>query len=161
MSETIPLRQTTPRLEPGAVAPNFTLAAAGGGQVTRSAYRARRHLAIVFLPVVDLPAREFLEALAAAYAAIAAAGAEVLAVVGDPGASPEGLLAALPVPFPLLLDPAGKAFGRFMPDGATHGVFILDRYGALRQQWTLTAPPLPPPAELVAWLEAVDNQCVS
>lgn len=151
---------TTPRLEIGRPAPNFTLPAAGGGTVTRSAYRARRHLALIFLPFVDLPAREYLEALRDRYAEIREADGEVLAVVTDPGASADGLRAALDVPFPLLLDPDGAAAARFLPDGAVMGLFILDRYASLRAQWALTAPPLPPTQEIVDWLYAVDRQCV-
>lgn len=160
MSETTPLSQTTPRLEPGEVAPGFTLPAVGGGEVARGAYRARKHLAVLFLPHVDLPAREYLEELAGAYGAVREAGSEVLAIVTDTGTSAEGLRAALDVPFPLLLDPGGTVAARYLPDGASLGVFILDRYGALRHQWTLTAPPLPPAAELISWLEAIDRMCV-
>lgn len=154
------LSGTTPRLEIGTPAPNFTLPSAAGDGVTRSAYRARRHLALIFLPHVDLPAREYLEAAAASYAEIRQADGEILAVVTDPGASADGLRAALDVPFPLLLDPGGAAARRFLPDGAVLGLFILDRYATLRAQWTLTAPPLPPVQEIVDWLNAVDRQCV-
>lgn len=160
LSETSELKQTTPRLELGRVAPNFTLPAAGGGEVTRSSYRARKHLALVILPFVDLPAREYLEELAGRYGVLSAADAELLVVVTDPGASGDGLRAALDVPFPLLLDPGGKAAARYLPDGAILGLFILDRYAALRAQWTLTEPPLPPVSELISWIEAIDNQCV-
>lgn len=154
------LSMTTPRLELGKPAPNFTLASVAGDTVRRSAYRARRHLAVLFLPFVDLPAREYLEALRDCYTDIRQADGEILAVVTDPGASAEGLRAAVEVPFPLLLDPGGEAARRFLPDGAVAGLFILDRYGAVRAQWTLTAPPLPPVREIVDWLEAVDRICV-
>jgi peroxiredoxin len=160
MSETPALSQTTPRLELNAVAPTFTLPAVGGGEVSRGSYRARKHLAVLFLPHVDLPAREYLEELAAAYQSIVDAGAEALAVVTDKGASADGLRAAVDVPFPLLLDPGGRVAARYLPDGSTLGVFILDRYGALRHQWTLTAPPLPAASELISWLEAIDRMCV-
>ena len=151
---------TTPRLEVGKPAPNFTLASAAGGEVTRSAYRARKHLALLFLPVVDLPAREYVEALRDCYGEIRAADGEVLVVVSDSGASADGLQAALDVPFPLLLDPDGAATRKFLPDGAAMGVFILDRYATLHAQWTLTARPLPHIQELVDWINVVDRQCV-
>ncbi|GAB4426454.1 MAG: hypothetical protein OHK0015_07390 [Chloroflexi bacterium OHK40] len=151
---------TLPRLEPGAVAPNFTLPSVSGGEVRRSSYRARRHLALLFLPCVDLPARSYLEHLKEQYQAIRAADGEVLAVCTDPGAHADGLRAALDLPFPLLLDPRGEAARRFLPDGAVIGVFILDRYAVLRAQWTLTAPPLPPVDAIINWLTAIDHQCV-
>lgn len=154
------LSRTTPRLELGKPAPNFSLISVLGGTVKRSAYRARKHLVVLFLPFVDLPAREYLEALRACYAAIREADGEILAVVTDTGASAEGLQAAVELPFPLLLDPGGEAARRYLPDGAVMGLFILDRYGALRAQWTLTAPPLPPVQEIVDWLYAIDRICV-
>lgn len=160
MSETTDLSQTTPRLEVGEMAPNFTLPTVSGGELTRSAYRARRHLALIFLPFVDLPTREYLETIAGRYSAFRGAGSEAIAVVTDAGANADGLRAALDVPFPLLLDPNGVVAARFLPDGAPLGVFVLDRYGELRHQWALTAPPLPPVDDLIAWLEAIDNQCV-
>ncbi len=151
---------TTPRLEVGAQAPNFTLPSVAGGGVTRSSYRARKHLALIVLPFVDLPGREYLEELRERYAEIRASDGEVLVLVTDPGASAEGLRAAIEVPFPLLLDSGGSVAGRLLPDGAAHGVVILDRYATVRAQWALTAPPLPPVDEIVEWLTAIDRQCV-
>lgn len=151
---------TTPRLEVGKPAPNFTLPSTAGDSITRSAYRARKHLILLFVPVVDLPTREYLEALRDCYDEIRAADGEVLVVVADPGASADGLRAALDVPFPLLLDAEGAAARKFLPDGATMGVFILDRYGSLHAQWALTGRPLPHIQELVEWVNVVDRQCV-
>lgn len=160
MSEPAKSNSTTPRLELGRPVPNFTLPSVAGAGITRSSYRARKHLALFFLHFVDLPAREYLEALRDRYAEVRAADAELLVVVTDPGASADGLRAALDLPFPLLLDPDGTAARRFLPDGAVSGVFILDRYAKLRAQWTLTGPPLPNPQEIVEWLEATDRVCV-
>lgn len=151
---------TLPRLEVGKQAPNFTLPSVGGGEITRSSYRARKHLVLLFLPGVDLPAREYLEAVRDEYGEFRQADSEALVIVSDSGASAEGLRAAVDVPFPILLDTDGKATARFLPDGAVMGVIILDRYATVRTQWALTAPPFPPVKELVDWLYAVDRQCV-
>lgn len=154
------LNSTTPRLELNRPAPNFTLGRIGGGSVTRSAYRQRKHLGLLFLPGVDLPARDYLESLRDRYGEIREADGELLAIVTDPGASADGLAAALDLPFPLLLDSEQVAARRFLPDGAPLGLFIIDRYAMLRAQWALTALPLPPAQELVDWLLAIDRQCV-
>jgi peroxiredoxin len=151
---------TTPRLEVGATAPNFTLPSVAGDTITRSSYRARRHLALIVLPFVDLAGREYLEELRERYEEIRASDGEVLALITDPGASAEGLRAAVETPFPLLLDAGGATASRLLPDGASHGVVILDRYATVRAQWTLTAPPLPRVEEIVEWLLAIDRQCV-
>mgnify|MGYP001354133869 FL=1 len=156
MPTTPAMSETEPRLKLGAVAPNFTLPALGGGQVKRSAYRARKHLALVFLAADDAAARDYLASLAGRYADIRAADSELLAILAGPASSAEGL----ELPLPLLLDPERRGAARFLPDDAPLGAFILDRYGAVQKQWALTAPPLPPAGELVEWLEVVDRMCV-
>jgi peroxiredoxin len=153
------LNTTTPRLRVGDVAPNFTLASLEGEPVTRSNYRARRHLAMLMLPGVDAPARAYITELRDAYRRIRAADGEVMVLVADTAANADGLRAALEMPFPILLDPKGAASRKFLPDGARYGLFILDRYGALHAQWAITTPPLPPVADIVGWLEVVDTQC--
>lgn len=154
------MQTTTPRLERGKMVPLFTLPSTNGDMISRSSYRGRKHLAIIMLPYVDLAARTYLEQLREHYEAVRAADSEILVVVSDAGSSAEGLHAALDLPFPLLLDAERSAATRFLPDGAPFGVFILDRYGALHAQWTLTDPPLPSPDEVVEWLTVVDSQCV-
>jgi peroxiredoxin len=149
----------TPQLVVGAVAPNFTLASLEGEPVTRSAYRARKHLALLMIPGVDLSARAYIEGLRDIYGAIRAADGEVLVLIADSAAHADGLRAALDVPFPLLLDPDGAASRKYLPDAARYGLFILDRYGKLHAQWALAALPLPPVADVVEWLEVVDHQC--
>jgi peroxiredoxin len=149
----------TPRLGVGEVAPNFTLASLEGEPVTRSAYRARKHLALLMLPVIDLPARTYIEELRDVYGKIRAADGELLVLIADTAAHADGLRAALDVPFPLLLDPEGIASKKYLPEGARCGLFILDRYGALHAQWAIAAPPFPAAADVVEWIEVVDNQC--
>ncbi len=160
MSNGTTSNSTTPRLEIGAMAPNFTLPTVTGGSVKRSSYRGRKHLALIVLPFVDLTSREYLEELRERYGEIRAEDGEVLVLVTDQGASAEGLRAAIEVPFPLLLDPGGVAASRLLPDGASHGLIILDRYGAVWAQWALTGPPLPPVDEILAWMTVIDCQCV-
>jgi peroxiredoxin len=153
------LRSITPRLIVGEVAPNFTLPSLVGEPVTRSAYRPRRHLALLMLPSVDMPARLYIEELREIYGQIREADGEVLVLIADTAASADGLRAAIETPFPLLLDPEGAASKRYLPDGARYGLFILDRYGALHAQWALIGLPLPPVAEVVEWLGVIDTQC--
>jgi peroxiredoxin len=153
------LRSTTPRLTVGEVAPNFTLASLEGEPVTRSAYRARRHLALLMLPGIDMPARTYIEGLRNAYGQIRAADSEVLVLIADAAANADGLRAAIEAPFPLLLDPEGTVSKKYLPDDARYGLFILDRYGALHAQWALTGQPFPPVEEIVEWLGVIDTQC--
>lgn len=154
------MNTTTPRLEIGRPAPVFTLPDLHGQPVSRTAHRGRRHLAILFLPGVDLTAREQLHELRDRYGQLRDAGGDLLAVVSDPAASGEGLAAALEdLPFPVLLDPRGDAARRYLPDGASYGLFILDRYGKLHAQWALTAAPFPPIDEIIEWFTVLEYQC--
>lgn len=154
------MNTTTPRLEIGRPAPVFTLPDLHGDLVSRTAHRGRRHLAILFLPGVDLTAREYLHGLRDRYGELREADGDVLAVVSDAAASGEGLAAALEgLPFPVLLDTQGEATRRYLPDGARHGLFILDRYGKLHAQWALTTPPLPTIDEISEWFGVLENQC--
>jgi peroxiredoxin len=148
-----------PRLDVGKVVPNFTLANLEGEPVTRSAYRARKHLALLLLPVIDLPARTYIEELRGVYGKIRAADGELLVLIADTAAHADGLRAALDVPFPLLLDPEGIASKKYLPDGVRYGLFILDRYAALHAQWAIVAPPFPPASDVAEWIEVLDNQC--
>lgn len=160
MTQQQALNLTPARLETNRPAPNFTLPALGGGTITRSVYRGRRHLALAFLPAADPRTRDELVALRAQYGAVTAAGSELVVVLGPPTAGADALRAALDLPFPVLLDEDRVAAGRFLPDAAVAGLFILDRYAMLRAQWALADLPLPPGSEILSWLEAIDNQCV-
>jgi hypothetical protein len=69
-----------------------------------------------------------------------------------------GALGALP--FTMLIDDANSVRRRFLPDGAQAGVFVLDRYGDLYQQWLVAdCAMLPSAADLNGWLQAIAMQC--
>jgi peroxiredoxin len=145
-------------LRRGAVVPSFTLPDSAGRMVRRTQYRGRRHLILAFLPTGEAATQAYLQALAGAYPAIQETGGEALAILRlDSQAAHE----RLELPFPLLGDAQGAVTARFLPPEAGRtGVFVTDRYGELYYSATTAqAPELPPPGELVAWLEAIDRQC--
>lgn len=146
-----------PLLRVGAQAPNFTLEASDGTPIRRSAYRARRNLAIILLPDLGPAALAYLAQLRDAYAAIRAEDSEALALMA--AVDRAALRAAIDLPFPLLHDPAGAVTRRYLPEQAAYGLFILDRYATIYAQWALATPDLPPVSAVVAWLNAVDCQC--
>jgi peroxiredoxin len=148
-----------PQLTIGAMAPNFSLTSLSGATIARSAYRGRKHLGLLFVPIVDLPIREYIGDMIAAYRSVRESDGELLVVVADNAAQADGLRAAMDLPFPLLIDPDGAASRRYLPEGARYGLFILDRYAKLHAQWALTELPLPPVAEIVEWLGVIDTQC--
>lgn len=145
-------------LQPGQIVPSFTLPDAQGRPVRRNDYRGKRHVALVFLPSgADYGAWAYLRALTASYAAFAAAGSEVLAVLREDTTAAWGVSKP---PFPILIDANGKTAARFLPIPARAGIFVTDRYGELYfSALTAGADTLPPVADLLAWMEAIDNQC--
>jgi hypothetical protein len=79
-------------------------------------------------------------------------------IVVVPDADTAGALGS--TPFTVLIDDAGRVRDRFLPSDATAGVFALDRYGALYQQWLLDSTTAPPSAaDVSGWLEAISMQC--
>lgn len=153
------LNAITPRLSVGKVAPNFTLADLSGEPITRNAYRVLRHLVLLLLPHIDTATRAYIEELRDSYATIHAAEGEVLVLIADVDTNTDRLREDLDTPFHILIDQQGTTSRKFLPDKARYGLFILDRYGAIHAQWTLTALPFPPVEEIVEWIEVIDNQC--
>ncbi|MBC8448965.1 MAG: thioredoxin-dependent thiol peroxidase [Chloroflexi bacterium] len=92
-------------LQEGALAPNFTLPAGGGGEVTLSDYRGKK-VVLYFYPKDDTPgctteACNFRDD----YTQIIAAGAAVLGVSPDSVTSHDGFKLKFSLPFALLSDP--------------------------------------------------------
>ncbi len=144
-----------PKLSLHKVVPLFTLADKHGAQHNLAKQRGRDHLLVVVMgegtvpqPLVDLYAPA-----AAGWRQLPARG---IVVVSDADAA--GALGS--TPFTVLIDEAGRVRERFLPTGATAGVFVLDRYGSLYHQWLLDANTTPPSADDVSgWLEAISMQC--
>ncbi|NJN17242.1 MAG: redoxin domain-containing protein [Oscillochloris sp.] len=153
------LHTTQPQLRIGKVVPTFGLPDLRGNEVKRSVERGRRHLALLFLEQIDISAEAYLREVTQEYAAIREADGTLMAVLSDPAAAADELRAKFDFPFPLLLDRESTARSKFLPADASCGLFILDRYGALHAQWTLSAPPFPPVSEIVEWLHVLDRQC--
>jgi peroxiredoxin len=153
------LHTLEPVLPIGKVAPLFTLPDLDDQPVRRSAERGRRHQVLVLLDRLDTVTAAYLHGLSAQYQAIRAADSAILAVLRDPSVDADALKAQFDLPFPLLRDRDDTVWRRYLPAGATLGVFILDRYGALHAQWALAAPPLPSIDDLVEWLHVIDRQC--
>lgn len=148
-------------LRRGRVVPTFTLPDTEGQPLRRTAYRAKQHLALVFLPAAeDEGARSYLRALADDHAPIRAAGGEVLAIIRGEVAAARAAKLELELPFPVLADTDGVTTARFLPPTARAATFVTDRYGELYYAApALDTRSLPPITEILAWLTAIDNQC--
>lgn len=149
-------------LRPGQLVPNFTLLDSQGEPLRRTLYRGRKHLVLAFLPALaDEAGRAYLRALDDLYADIRVAAGEVLAVLPAQPAELAELRQDLGLAYPLLSDPDRATAARYLPRGTQAGVFVVDRYGELYYGAPVpTSAQLPTPGEILAWLNAVDHQCV-
>lgn len=129
-------------LEEGTIAPDFTLSADGGGEITLSDYRGKK-VVLYFYPKDDTPgctteACNFRDD----YSEIVAAGAVVLGVSPDSVASHDKFRLKYELPFALLSDPdhhvaeAYGAWGEKKMYGKTYlgiirSTFIIDEEGKI------------------------------
>lgn len=151
--------EQTPKLPLHKVVPLFTLADKHGQPINLAKQRGRSHmLLMIFAEGADpQPFLRDLAKFAEDWSQVPARG-----IVVVPNADAAGALGAQP--FTVLIDeqtPAGdKVRSRFLPEQVQAGVFALDRYGDLYQQWLVeNVADLPDPADLNGWLQAISMQC--
>jgi peroxiredoxin Q/BCP len=138
-------------LKEGTMAPDFTLAADGGGEVTLSDYRGKQ-VVLYFYPKDDTPgctteACNFRDD----YTEILAAGAVVLGVSPDSVKSHDKFKGKYDLPFPLLSDPEHEiaerygAWGEKKMYGRTYmgiirSTFVIDRDGKIAKVFPKVRP---------------------
>jgi hypothetical protein len=144
-----------PKLSLHKVVPLFTLPDKHGAEHNLAKQRGRDHLLLLIIGASTV-AKQVVDTFAPAAAAWRQVPARGIVVVPD--ADTAGALGS--TPFTVLIDDAGRVRDRFLPSDATAGVFALDRYGALYQQWLLDSTTAPPSAaDVSGWLEAISMQC--
>lgn len=142
------------------VAPDFNLTTPAGQAVTRSQFRQKQHLILVFLPAPGaMPT--LLTELAPQQAELAQAGA-VIYVVSPPGTEPADL------PLPHLIDPGSAVRARYAalaPEqvGALSDesafVMMLNRYGVLEYVGCDLAEDSATADDILARMWSVAYQC--
>ncbi len=147
-------------LEFGALAPQFTLESITGQATTRSQFRNKHGLALIFFQPTP-EAIKLLQALSRDEPEYKELNA---LVIGIGRATPQELgrlsmqrgLSVL-----LLADPDGVAWKTYTgADTPGYGVFILDMYGAVdSQQVADTVAGLPDAATILAWMHATQYRC--
>ena len=146
----------------GLLLPAFELPRSDGGTLRLRSYRGRRSLALLFTHAPPCPAcRAYLSSALDRYAAYADEGAEVIAVVPGDAAAVSELRHELALPFPVAVDTAGSAFGRYgLTPGRDAAVMVADRYGEPRL-WSVAGPDhtLPAHADLLAELRYLALTC--
>ncbi|HEX6287573.1 MAG TPA: hypothetical protein VFZ66_00205 [Herpetosiphonaceae bacterium] len=137
------------------VVPLFTLPDKYGQPHNLAKQRGREHLLLlIFRSGVD--AQQYLQHLARHAEDWRQLPARGIVVVGSEDAA--GTLGSLP--FTILIDSANKVYERFLPETAQAGIFALDRYADLYQQWLVAAmDELPTPVDVSGWMQAIAMQC--
>lgn len=151
--------EQTPKLPLHKVVPLFTLADKHGQSINLAKQRGRSHMLLMIFAEGADP-QTFLRDLANFAEDWPQLPARGIVVV--PNAYVAGALGAQP--FTVLIDEqtpeGGKVRSRFLPENVQAGVFALDRYGDLYQQWLVeNVADLPDPADLNGWLQAISMQC--
>lgn len=147
MSPTMPL-------QPGSVVPTFTLPTPDGTQISRSEYRGKAALLLLFLPVAEPAMTIYLEELDAAMRSWPREQTALVIAPPDSDDVPDS------VHYRVLLDSENTVHQQFLPQDTPGGWFITDRYGELFAQGAAqSTADLPQPEEFTDWLEHVGMRC--
>jgi hypothetical protein len=137
------------------VVPLFTLPDKYGQPHNLAKQRGREHLLLMIFQDGSNP-QQYLQRLAHRAEDWRQLPARGIVVVGNEDAA--GTLGTLP--FTILIDATHSVRSRFIPETATAGLFALDRYADLYQQWlAATIDELPSPADVDGWMQAISMQC--
>lgn len=151
-------------LEMEKVIPDFVLPSLDGKQVSPRDFKQRANLVIAYLDLDNCgECRHFLHGLADNYHLYRSDETEVLAVCPQPLANLAGQAGTMGLPFPVLSDDRGLVRKVYLGGEATQGtwgIFVTDRYGALRAKMTGTsADALPGQNAILGWLDLIEMEC--
>lgn len=139
-------------LEPGKLAPNFALTATGGTVMTRSQFRNKAGLVLIFTPTPGDPGMvALLHGIERDQDAYHKLGARVFVVTRTVSKSV----------LPTLFDADGKTWQQYSGGvEAGYGVFVLDKYGGVDSQIVTDDPAALPDAPTVReWVQAAMYRC--
>jgi peroxiredoxin Q/BCP len=151
----------TNRLQPGELAPDFTLPAETGAMVTLSDFRGRADVVLFFYAkdntaVCSAEACSFRDS----YQALSALGAVVIGISADSAGSHRRFAGRFQLPFTLLSDADGAVRARYrvsktfglIPGRAT---FVIDKQGIVRHVYSSQFQPGNHPAEAIGVLKTL------
>ncbi len=139
-------------LKAGDLAPNFSLADGSGQTVTRSQFRNRAGLALIFASdLSDLVVRDLLNGIQRDQDAYQKLGAQTFVITPTSHESP----------LPTLIDANSTTWQRYAQTSEPgYGLFVLDRYGGVDSQIVSSAPAdLPDAPTVLEWVRAAMYRC--
>jgi peroxiredoxin len=151
-------------LEIDKVVPDFILPAVGGKQVGPRDFKQRANLVIVYLDL-DRCGRcaDYLRELADNYHVYRELETDIIAVSPQPVADLQSRIGAMGLPFPVLSDEQGQMGQVYLGGQAgamVGGIFVADRFGALRTQILARGEnDLPNQQSILDWLNLIEMEC--
>lgn len=148
------------------VVPDFVLPSLDGRQVSPREYKQKLNLVIVYLNLQQCGegCTNFLRELADNYHVYQDLETEILAVSPQPPSDLQQRLGNLGLPFPVLSDEGCRVGGVYLAghlgEKLAGGIFVTDRYGALRAE--MIAPSegdLPNQQSILDWLTLIETEC--
>lgn len=138
-------------------APDFELLTVDGELVSLWDYRQRKNLVLLFLKQAPhAETQKLITQFSEHYTAFREESGEVLLITDHEPDTQEKL------PFPILLDPQTEVIDAYVNSSPENriGLFILDRYGEVWQQWQAsTLSDLPEPTAILDTLAHIEMQC--
>ncbi|MGE5620507.1 MAG: peroxiredoxin family protein [Sphingomonadaceae bacterium] len=153
------------KLEMEKVVPDFILPSVAGKQVSPRDFKQKSNLVIVYLDLQKCgKCVDFLRELADNYHVYRELETEILAVSPQPVSDLQGRAGIMGIPFPLLSDEQGQVgrayLGAQAIPNAMGGVFVTDRFGALRAMMIAqTENDLPNQQSILDWLSLIEMEC--
>lgn len=152
------------KLEMERVIPDFTLPSVDGRQIGPGVYKQRANLVIAYLDLNRCgECEDFLRGLADDYQLYRADETEILAICPQPIGELQMQAGTLRLPFPVLSDEKGAVRDVYFsgePGQPVAGVFITDRYGALRVQIiSQNGTEIPVRHDILDWLDLIEMEC--
>jgi peroxiredoxin len=147
-------------LEYGKLAPNFELESADGQTFTRSQFRGKSGLVLIFFE--DTPeARTLLQQIAADKDEYSQLNSRIFGIARATRDELAKTASALSLPFTLLADPHNIAWKAYSgSDEPGYGVFVLDLYGGADAQAIAdSVAELPNAKTILQWTQAAQFKC--
>ncbi len=151
-------------LELEKVVPDFILPAVGGNQMSPRDFKQKCNLVIVYLNLDQCAGCvNYLRDLANNYHVYQELEAEIIAVCPGSVSDLQSKVGTLGAPFPVLADEQGQVGQLYLDSqggGQVGGVFVTDRFGALRSILLARGETdLPNQQTILDWLNLIELEC--
>lgn len=153
------------KLEMEQVVPNFGLPSLDGRRVSPRDYKQQRNLVLVYLDMDRCGGcGDLLREFADNYIAYQDLDTEILAISPQSQSELLSRIGTMGLPFPVLADEQGEVSQAYLGSrpgsGPIGGVFITDRFGALRSKLIVeNEGSLPNQASILDWLGLIEMEC--